>query len=124
MNRLPAAVILAAVVLAACAPPQAPTPPPAPAAAVQAPAPSPEPAKPAGDDCDGYVARLVDELVARRAKGATEDDALALLSSRGDFRLSYVVDGVFHADDSTPAAITRADILATCRRVNETGTTY
>lgn len=60
----------------------------------------------------------------RKATGMTEDDALAELSQRGDYRLGYVVDGVFKAKPDTPTAMTKADVLTTCRTVKNTGATY
>lgn len=112
---------LAALILAAC------TPSPAPAPARQAEAPAPAAADPAPtpqvDACE-RVGALVDDLMQRKSTGLTEREALAELSARGDYRLGYVVDGVFTAKPDTAAAITRADILATCRRVEKTGTTY
>jgi hypothetical protein len=74
-------------------------------------------------DCD-RVSDQARQMIAERDRGMTEDAALTALRERGDFRLSFVVDAVFHGPADTPAAITVSDVVATCRRVSETGTAY
>jgi hypothetical protein len=74
-------------------------------------------------DCDRAADRAR-ELIAGRDQGSPEDWALGLLRERGEFDLAFVADAVFHGPADTPAAITVADIKATCRRLNETGSPY
>lgn len=125
MKPLPAlaAIAAASLVLAACggpAPTSQPAATPAPAKAANAP---PASAASADAECD-RVSAIVDDLTKRKATGLTESDALAEFSARGDFRLGYVVDGVFKAAADTPAAITKADILASCRQQAKGGDVY
>jgi len=74
-------------------------------------------------DCDLAAVRAR-EFIAGRDKGNPEDWALTLLRERGEFSFGFVVDGVYHGPPDTPAAITVADVIASCRRVNETGALY
>ena len=107
MKRIGIAAV--AVVLLACNPPEQRQP--------EAHAPSSDPSKVSGvsSGCR-RVADLFDELVRGKSEGMTEDQALALLSDRGDYMLGYVVDGVFgnrYGASGSPAA--RADVIASCR---------
>lgn len=81
------------------------------------------PAAATGDECES-VRDLAGSMQRRRAAGLTEKQALAELSERGQFELSYVVDGVFRADPGTPEAITRHDIGEACKRVQKSGAVY
>jgi len=74
-------------------------------------------------DCD-KVGDQASDMIARRAGGLTERDALAELSARGDYRLGFVVDGVFGAKPGASPAVTRAEIVQVCKHVNKTGSTY
>lgn len=113
-----APLTLAALILAACTP----SPAPAPAAPADTPAAQPT-ATETVLDC-GPVAAMFDDLVKRKATGLTEADALAELSARGAYTEGYVVDAVFDLAPDGNVAIARADVLAKCRTVNKTGTTY
>jgi hypothetical protein len=118
-----AVCLTAAAILAGCNPPEPPTPAepaaPAPAASVSVAAPSPSKV----EACDA-PANLAREFIARKAKGYTEDDALAQLSREQLFELSYVVDGVYHAPADTPDSVIIGDVMATCRKIAETGSPY
>lgn len=74
-------------------------------------------------DCD-KVGDQASDMIARRASGLTEREALAELSARGDYRLGFLVDGVFGAKPGASPAMTRAEIVQKCKHVNKTGTTY
>lgn len=74
-------------------------------------------------DCD-RVGDQASYMIARRAAGLTERDALAELSARGDYRQGFVVDGVFGAKPGASPAMTRAEIVQVCKHFNKTGSTY
>lgn len=80
-------------------------------------------AKPARDECE-FVREMATDLQRRKTAGMTEDEALAELSARGEYQLGYVVDGVFDAPPGASEAVTLHDIVSTCKRVKETGSTY
>jgi len=67
---------------------------------------------------------LASKLIEQRAVGMTEREALADLSARGEYQMGYVVDGVFRAKPGESVAVTRDDIVRTCRKVSSTGATY
>ncbi len=114
-------ILAAALILAGC------NPTPAPRQVEAAAPPAPDPVRPTAVetvlDC-APVNQLFDDLVKRKAAGLTEREALAELSARGAYTEGYVVDAIWKADPKTPIALTRADVLSTCRNVKKTGTTY
>lgn len=71
-------------------------------------------------ECD-KVGDMASRLIEQRAAGTTEREALADLSARGEYRMGYVVDGVFRAKPGASAAVTRAEIVQVCHKVSRDG---
>lgn len=74
-------------------------------------------------DCDLAAVRAR-EFIAGRDEGNPEDWALKLLRERGELSFGFVVDGVYHGTPDTPDAMTVIDVIAACKRANETGAVY
>lgn len=119
MKRLVLAPIL--IALSACGP--TPTP-PASAASNEDAAPVAAAAQERLPVACEQVRAMFDDLVKRKEAGLSMLEALAELSDRGAFTESYVVDAVYDLAPDGNVAVARVDVMAKCRTVHKTGTTY
>lgn len=109
------------LVLVACSPSPAPTNPEASKEDVAPAAVAPQERVPVA--CE-QVRAMFDDLVARKAAGLSQLEALAELSDRGAFTEGYVVDAVYGLEPGANVAVARVDLMAKCRTVHKTGATY
>ncbi|WP_323162871.1 hypothetical protein [Stenotrophomonas maltophilia] len=82
-------------------------------------------AEPPAVDC-AHIEQLFGMLVEKKAQGWTEQDALADMSARGEYRFGGpLVDSVFGDRFGTPgSSLAKSDMLKACRKMAAGGTLY